>query len=635
MKRSRMGRRRAFVLILVHVAMAVHIVQWALSGKTISPVEPSEAMQTLETGRVNAGFLFFAAAIVATLVLGRFICGWACHLVALQDLCGWMLKKAGVRPRPFRSRLLIWVPVAFAFYMFFWPTLERTVVHPLLLATWPAAAAWLGPQTVFPGFTDHLVEEDFWQTFPGVAVAIPFLLICGFATVYFLGSKGFCTYGCPYGGIFRPVDRLSPARILADLSLCEKCGHCTINCTSNVRVHEEIQLYSAVVDPGCMKCMDCVSVCPNDALSYGFGTSSLFRRATGKRPGRTYDLTLPGEVAVAATFLLSFLAWRGSYRLVPMLMAIGLALCVTYALHRAWLLLREKRVEVHLFTLKDGGRWRPLGTTFFGLSVVTLLLTLHTGWVRLHLALGDHHDGRVAVSRAAAFGSAPGSLPEEYRQAADRALAHYRKARSIARGGLGLVDTPDLGVRMAWLELVAGRPDRAAAALEEVLREQGPDDDLIADQSRLLRLSGRPDEAKAVLEMALRADPDLLQVRHELAASLTATGQSARAIALLEEAVERHPEDTVSRGRLAALLLTAGFLDEAVLQLRTALENSGDRPELLHDLATALFLRGDRGEALRTMERARELAPGDPVIAEHLETMRRQGIGVDRGEADG
>ena len=26
-----------------------------------------------------------------------------------------------------------------------------------------------------------------------------------------------------------------------------------------------------VVDPGCMKCMDCVSVCPNDALYFGFG----------------------------------------------------------------------------------------------------------------------------------------------------------------------------------------------------------------------------------------------------------------------------------------------------------------------------------------------------------------------------
>ena len=30
-----------------------------------------------------------------------------------------------------------------------------------------------------------------------------------------------------------------------------------------------------VVDPGCMKCMDCVSVCPNDALYFGFGKPTL------------------------------------------------------------------------------------------------------------------------------------------------------------------------------------------------------------------------------------------------------------------------------------------------------------------------------------------------------------------------
>ena len=45
-------------------------------------------------------------------------------------------------------------------------------------------------------------------------------------------------------------------------------------CTSNVRVHEEIREYGGVVDPGCMKCLDCVSVCPNDALSYNCGSTS-------------------------------------------------------------------------------------------------------------------------------------------------------------------------------------------------------------------------------------------------------------------------------------------------------------------------------------------------------------------------
>src|SRR4051794_34690076 len=90
-KKSKMGRWRALVLILVQVAIAGHILLWVLTGmrRTLSPVEPSETMYTIEQGLINAGFVFFALAILSTFVLGRFFCGWGCHIVALQDLCGW------------------------------------------------------------------------------------------------------------------------------------------------------------------------------------------------------------------------------------------------------------------------------------------------------------------------------------------------------------------------------------------------------------------------------------------------------------------------------------------------------------------------------------------------------------------
>ena len=51
-----------------------------------------------------------------------------------------------------------------------------------------------------------------------------------------------------------------------------------------------------VVDPGCMKCMDCVSVCPNDALYFGFGKTAATVKKTIER---NYSLTWPEEVAAA------------------------------------------------------------------------------------------------------------------------------------------------------------------------------------------------------------------------------------------------------------------------------------------------------------------------------------------------
>ena len=118
-RKSKTSRWRAAALILLNLLMIAHIIQWRIMGKTISPIEPSETMHTLQRGAVNAGFIFFALAILATLIFGRFVCGWGCHILALQDFCGWMLKKIGLTPKPFRSRLLVYVPLIGALYLLY------------------------------------------------------------------------------------------------------------------------------------------------------------------------------------------------------------------------------------------------------------------------------------------------------------------------------------------------------------------------------------------------------------------------------------------------------------------------------------------------------------------------------------
>ena len=127
-----MGRWRAAVLISVHLVIIIHIVQWLLHGLTLSPVEPSESMYAIELGRLNAGFVFFALALASTLLFGRFFCGWGCHVVALQDLCAHWMTKAGVRPKPFRTRLLPLWSLALALYMFVWPAFKRHLLFPIL-----------------------------------------------------------------------------------------------------------------------------------------------------------------------------------------------------------------------------------------------------------------------------------------------------------------------------------------------------------------------------------------------------------------------------------------------------------------------------------------------------------------------
>ena len=129
-RKSKTSRWRAAALISLNLLMVAHIIQWWIVGTTISPIEPSETMYTIQRGAINAGLIFFSLAILATLIFGRFVCGWGCHIVALQDFCAWLLKKVGLVPKPFRSRLLVYVPLIAALYMFVLPSVLRAFTKP-------------------------------------------------------------------------------------------------------------------------------------------------------------------------------------------------------------------------------------------------------------------------------------------------------------------------------------------------------------------------------------------------------------------------------------------------------------------------------------------------------------------------
>jgi ferredoxin len=562
MKRSRMGRRRALVLGAVHVVILAHVAHWLVRGRTLSPVEPSESMRTLELGELNAGFVFFALAILSTVIFGRFVCGWACHVVALQDLCGWMMRRLGIRPKPLRSRLLLWAPLVFALYMFVWPTFKRLVLAPAARAI-SADTTLFQPPAPFPGFSNHLATEHFWATFPTLWVAIPFLAICGFATVYLLGAKGFCTYGCPYGGFFAPADGLAVGRIRVT-DACEHCGHCTAVCTSNVRVHEEVREWGMVVDPGCMKCMDCVSTCPNDALYYGFGPPAVKRppAKTGRR-FRVYDLPLSDEIGLGLVFVLTFFATRGVYDRVPLLMAIGAAGCVAFLARLAVQTLRQKEATLQNLSLKKEGRMRRAGRAVVAVTALCLVLVAQSGFVRVERARAEKWDRRVLVPAEAVFREERPELPAAIREAADRAAGHYARADRLGAGGWGLLETPEIVVRRAWIALVRGRFDEAASHLRRVVADGRADVQARIDLARVVGLGGNLTEATALWRALVAEDPANPRLHRELARVHERALDREAAVAELVVVVNLDPADLPSRARLVRLLEELGRPQEA------------------------------------------------------------------------
>lgn len=641
-RRSKAGPRRAVVLILVHVAFLVHVLVWLRVGRTVSPVEPSESMKTIITGAINAGFVFFAVAILSTVVFGRFFCGWGCHVVALQDLCSWMLKKVGVRPKPFRSRLLVFAPLVFAFYMFLWPIAHRFVVFPLVQRHGsPQAQAFFGGVPPF-GWSTEFIVEDFWATFPPLWVAIPFLFICGFVIVYFLGAKGFCTYACPYAGFFAPADTVSPGRIVVDHDKCEGCGHCTAVCTSNVRVHEEIRDFGMVVDPGCMKCLDCVSVCPNDALSFGFARPPVAKGKPGHRlryfqkkgarskdprgaqvgtSKRKYDLSWRGEIALALVYTGAFLAWRGTYGVVPLLMAAGVAGCVTYLAWMLWRLLFEKNLRLHNFQLRLRGKLRPAGVVFAILAGATVLATVQAGLTRVQATRAGFVDNLVQVPAEVVFVADRPPLPPEQLDLARRALDLYTSGSSFREGGLGLATTPVHEVRRAWLYSVLGDFDKTIGIIRALMDRGEVNPDLALSLASIHDARSDPGAAIDDLRRALGITPRMTQVRFELARRLARAGRFHEAVALLDEGVSSRPWDALQRIEFAQLLMAAGDAPRAEEQARAAIDlrererhaaSQLSAPRAWRVLAETQIRQNKVDDALASLDRVIELAPDDP-----------------------
>jgi len=592
-RKSQMGKWRALSLILVHLLIIGHIVHWLLTGRTLSPVEPSETMYALNDGYINAGLIFFAAALLATLLLGRFVCGWGCHIVAYQDFCGWLLKKVGIKPKAFRSRILVFAPLALAIYMFIWPTAYR------IYYGYPA-----------PKPVNHLITSNFWQTFPGPIIAILTVLICGFVIVYFLGAKGFCTYGCPYGGFFGLLDQFSPGRIRVTDD-CEHCGHCTAVCTSNVRVHEEVAKFGMVVDPGCMKCMDCISVCPNDALYFGFGMPGIAATKTKnaskvRDSGGLHEFALWEELVMLAVGLASLLIYRGLYGYIPLLMAMGMSAITGYLAVKSNRMLRDANVRLQNLSLKRGGRMTSAGWGFFPFAALVFAFVAHSGFIQSETWIGHRLVEKAAIKDDVWFAGnhwLADAEPQAKRLVID-ATQHVERAEAW-----GFLPTPS-ALQDLLLLCLAQDDDAGAEAIVRQIAAMTPNVPKVhRGLGGVLRKRGRIEEAEAAYRHALQLDPMYADARRDLGAMFTEAGRSNDAIALYRDGAQKNPNDPQWPLAVAKLLIAAGRNDEAQSELSNMKSAAIESPLVLADVGTMRLQAGQTAEGIADLRRALEQRP--------------------------
>jgi len=596
------SRWRAMTLTSVYVLFGVHIAHWKLNGSTLAPLELNEVMYTLEAGVVTAGFLLMATLFLATAFVGRFFCSWACHILALEDLCAWLLGKAGIRTQPVRSRLLLLVPSAALLYMFVWPQILR--IHqgrPLpQLRVLTDEAGWAS-----------FVTTDFWRNLPDPWIAALTFAVCGFAVVYFLGSRSFCLHACPYGAVFAAVDRIAPGRISLT-GHCEQCGICTSVCSSHVRVHEEIAQFGKVVDTSCMKDLDCVSACPQQALSFRFTRPAGFDSfsASGRRRLR-YDFSLAEELMMATVFLAVLLVFRGLYNAVPFLMTLGLAGIVSYLSLLCLRLAKQPDVRLTPFRLKRAGKLTAGGAVFGSVMLLFGLFFGHSATIRYHEELGQRafDTVRLASERTAT------PLPMDSLRSA---VHHLTVAREW-----GLFRPLVRDQQLASLHLKGADPALAQPYLRRILDADPQDTDSRLALAQLLMKSGRLEDAETEARTVLadvhrRAAAPTAAQPQELAGAYALLGaihvarqESDAAMEAYRSAAATDPADVPVRMALGGLLAENGRYVEAAAIFREAAAIRPDLAAASFNLAAALEKSGDEAGATRAYEEILTLHPDD------------------------
>ena len=184
--------------------------------------------------------------VPATVLVGRFFCGFFCSFGAVQDLL-WLgshrlralfpgkrnLKKAD---RIFRFAKYA---VLFYFIIFIWSGVT--------------AVKTAGPWQVFGQY----VSFGHW---PGLK---PLLSVGGvLLLLIFIGSlfvqRFFCRYFCPMGAIYSLISQTSFLKIDKPREECGKCHLCTSKCTMGMDLTKK----DRIAGGECISCQKCVSWCP-------------------------------------------------------------------------------------------------------------------------------------------------------------------------------------------------------------------------------------------------------------------------------------------------------------------------------------------------------------------------------------
>ena len=221
------------------------------------------------------------ALVALTLVFGRIYCSIICPLGIMQDVFGWLGKKAK-KNRYTYSKEMKWLryPVLALFIIAFVAGLG-TIVQLLApysafgrIATNLLQPVYMAGNNVLASIAEHydsyaFYSVDVWMR-SAISLAIAAVTLVVLAILAWRNGRTYCNTICPVGTLLSFFARFSWLKIHFDADKCKNCSLCTKNCKAAC-----IDFKTHTVDASrCVVCGDCIKSCKFGALKYTGRTST-------------------------------------------------------------------------------------------------------------------------------------------------------------------------------------------------------------------------------------------------------------------------------------------------------------------------------------------------------------------------
>ncbi|MBU3160270.1 FMN-binding protein [Clostridium frigoris] len=184
----------------------------------------------------------FTTAIIITILLGRFFCGWVCAFGTYNDFLYLLSKKVfkiNFKVNEQVDKILKYV--------------KYVVLLLLVVVVWTMGSKVLDMTSPWDAFAQI---TNFPQVLSDYTIGVVLLLLITIGALFV--ERFFCRYLCPLGAVFNIFSRIGILKIKKPTDKCGKCRICSNNCSMGLSLYKS----QSVRGGDCINCFKCIEACP-------------------------------------------------------------------------------------------------------------------------------------------------------------------------------------------------------------------------------------------------------------------------------------------------------------------------------------------------------------------------------------